>query len=226
MGLLLFSCRSVDNPSVHTFEVTNITATTATYAGDITADGGAAIIARGFCWCTSPFPTIADSKTSNGGGLGSFTDNITGLSPNTTYYVRAHATNAKGTAYGQQKTFTTNQEMPTVVTGEVTNITAKTATFAGNVTADGGAYVTTKGFCWSTSENPTTSNYKTTNGTGLGAYISNITGLSPNTTYYVKAYATNAKGTAYGEQKTFTTNPEMPTVVTSLYQCLKEPSTK
>jgi uncharacterized protein (TIGR02145 family) len=214
MGMLLFSCRPEDNPSVSTGEVTNITATTASSAGNVTADGGAAIIARGVCWSTTQFPSISDSKTSNGTGLGGFTSNITGLSPNTTYYVRAYATNSVGTAYGEQKSFTTNQEMPTVVTGEITNITATSATCSGNVTSDGGLSVTTRGVCWSTSENHTTSNSKTTDGTGLGTFTSNINDLSPNTTYYVRTYATNAKGTAYGEQKSFTTDQEMPTVVT------------
>ena len=214
MGILLFSCRPEDNPSVSTGEVTDITSTTASCAGNVTADGGAAIIARGVCWSTTQFPTISDSKTSNGTGLGVFTGNITGLAPYTTYYVMAYATNAKGTAYGEQKVFTTKQEMPTVATGEVTNITATTADCSGNVTSDGGSSVTDRGVCWSTSENPTTSNSKTTDGTGMGTYTSNITGLSPYITYYVRAYATNTKGTAYGEQEVFTTNQGMPTVVT------------
>ena len=214
MGMLLFSCRPPENPYVSTGEVTDITSTTAICTGNVTADGGAAIIARGVCWSTTQFPTISDSKTSNGTGLGVFTGNITGLAPYTTYYVMAYATNAKGTAYGEQKVFTTKQEMPTVVTGEVTNITATTADCLGDVTSDGGSSVTDRGVCWSTSENPTTSNSKTTDGTGLGTYTSNITGLSPYITYYVRAYATNTKGTAYGEQEVFTTNQGMPTVVT------------
>ncbi len=208
IGLLLFSCRPPENPYVSTGEVTNISSTTATCTGNVTADGGATIIARGFCWSTSQFPTISDSKTSCGTGLGVFTDNITGLTPITTYYVTAYATNSVGTTYGEQKTFTTKPEMPTVVTGEVTDITDKTATFTGNVTADGGAPIIARGICWSTSQNPTTSNSKTTRGTGLGTYSSNITGLSPNTTYYVKAYASNSQGTAYGEQRTFKTQQE------------------
>ena len=97
MGIIVFSCRPEDNPSVSTGEVTDITATAATCAGNVSADGGAAIIARGVCWSTTQFPTISDSKTSNGTGLGVFTGNITGLEPYTTYYVMAYATNAKGT---------------------------------------------------------------------------------------------------------------------------------
>ncbi|MDD4032736.1 MAG: FISUMP domain-containing protein [Bacteroidales bacterium] len=200
--------------SVTTGEVINITATTADCSGNVNSDGGNSIIARGVCWNTSHSPTILDSKTSNGTGLGSYTGNLTDLSPNTTYYVRAYVMNSEAIAYGEQKAFTTNQGMPSVVTGEVTNMTATTAICDGNVTADGGSSVTARGVCWSTSENPTTSNSKTTDGTGLGTYTSNITGLSHSTTYYVRAYATNSVGTAYGEQKTFTTNHEMPTVVT------------
>jgi len=214
MGMLLFSCSPPENPYVSTGEVTEITSTTAICTGNVTADGGAAIIARGVCWSTLQFPTISDTKTSSGTGLGIFTSNINGLSPNITFYVRAYASNSVGTAYGEQKVFTTKQEMPTVATGEVTNITATTADCSGNVTSDGGSSVTDRGVCWSTSENPTTSNSKTTDGTGMGTYTSNITGLSPYITYYVRAYATNTKGTAYGEQEVFTTNQGMPTVVT------------
>jgi uncharacterized protein (TIGR02145 family) len=212
MGLLLFSCGPQENPdpgvlSVTTGTVTNITTTTATCSGNVTSDGGSSVTARGVCWSTSQNPTTSNSKTTNGTGLGTYTSHITGLSPNTTYYVRAYATNSEGTAYGEQKTFTTNaqQATPSVTTGDVTNITTTTASCSGNVTSDGGSSVTARGVCWSTSQNPTTSNSKTTNGTGLGTFTSNISGLSPNTTYYVRAYATNANGTAYGEQRTFKT---------------------
>ena len=98
-------------PTITTGEVSNITTTTATCVGNLTADGGAAILARGFCWSTSQFPTISDSKISSGNGLGVFSDNITGLSQNTTYYVRAYATKSVDTAYGEQKTFTTHIEL-------------------------------------------------------------------------------------------------------------------
>ena len=95
---------------------------------------------------------------------------------------------------------------PSITTGEVTNITTTTATCSGTVTSDGKATVTTRGVCWSALQNPTIANSKTTNGDGQGTFTSYITGLYPNTTYYVRAYATNAQGTAYGEQRAFTTN--------------------
>ena len=97
---------------------------------------------------------------------------------------------------------------PTVTTTAISNIDKTTATGGGNVTADGGATVTARGICWSTSQNPTISGNHTTDGTGTGSFTSSMTGLTANTTYYVRAYATNSAGTAYGEEVSFTTLPE------------------
>ena len=198
--------------TVTTNNVTSITANSAICGGNVTSDGGNTITARGICWSTSQKPTTEDNATYSGTGTGSFTANITGLEEGTTYYVRAYAVNSKGTAYGTQKTFTTTttgggsaEELATVTTSSVTSITANSAVCGGNVTSDGNATVTARGVCWSTSQNPTTSNNKTTNGSGTGSFTSNISGLTADTTYYVRAYAVNSKGTAYGTQKTFTT---------------------
>ncbi|MCR4856723.1 MAG: C10 family peptidase, partial [Bacteroidales bacterium] len=426
-------------PSVTTGNVTSVTASSASCGGNVTADGGAAVVARGVCWSTSHNPTVADAHTTNGTGTGTFTSSITGLTPNTTYYVRAYATNSVGTAYGNEVTFTTENGIqasdaqpctgiPTVTdydgnvyntvrignqcwmkenlrtkhyadgssisagtttssttayrynpgnnfdnvsaygylynwaavmhgssssdanssevqgicptgwhvpsnaewtqltdyvgsvpayqcssnsayiakalaaseawnsnisncavgnglsnnnatgfsalpaglyqsshnayfgdhtgfwsstegdygnywgrnlsyndsyvtpstfgkssahsvrcvldsfislsivtTAMVTNIAQISATCGGNVIADGGATVSARGICWSTSQNPTVADTHTMDGTGTGAFTSHITGLTPNTTYYVRAYATNSAGTAYGEQEIFTT---------------------
>ena len=192
-------------PTVSTTTVTSITSTSATSGGNVTATGGASVTARGVCWSTSQNPTVSNSHTTNGSGTGSFTSSMTGLTAGTTYYVRAYATNSAGTAYGNQVSFTTNASVPTVTTTSVTNITQNTATSGGNVTATGGASVTARGVCWSTSQNPTVSNSHTTNGSGTGSFTSSMTGLTAGTTYYVRAYATNSAGTAYGEQKSFTT---------------------
>ena len=201
-----FTTTSV-NPTVTTAAVTNITSTTATSGGNITSDGGSPITVRGVCWATTQNPTAAGSHTTDGTGTGSFTSNITGLSPNTLYYVRAYATNAIGTAYGNEVSFTTAAVIPTLTTTAVSAITRTTATSGGNITSDGGSPVTARGVCWSTTANPTTANSFTTNGTGIGSFTSNLTGLTPNTTYYVRAYATNSVGTAYGNQVSFTTSP-------------------
>lgn len=111
---------------------------------------------------------------------------------------------------------TEGQTVPVVTTAAVANVSANSATCGGNVTADGGSVVTARGVCWSTTENPTVSDSHTTDGSGVGNFNSTITGLVANTTYYVRAYATNAIGTAYGESVSITTGgqpcPGAPTV--------------
>ena len=100
---------------------------------------------------------------------------------------------------------TVTATLPTVTTDTVSDITTTTATSGGNVTADGGATVTARGVCWNATGTPTVSDNHTTDGTGTGVFTSTLTGLMPNTTYYVRAYATNSEGTAYGNEVTFTT---------------------
>ena len=190
---------------VSTKNVTNITATSAVSGGEITDDGGFSITARGICWSTSQNPTISDAHTFDGTGTGSFTSSMTSLSYNTSYYVRAYATNSKGTSYGEEKVFTTTKLAPTVTTTDIASITSNSAVTGGNVTADGGANVTARGVCYGTSQNPTISGQHTSDGNGTGTFTSILTGLTANTTYYVRAYATNSEGTSYGSQKTFTT---------------------
>ena len=193
-------------PTVITSPVTDITQTTATSGGNVTSDGGAPVTARGVCWSTSPNPTTANSYTTDGSGIGTFVSNLTSLTPNISYYVRAYATNSVGISYGNELTFTTLAvTLPTVTTTDVTNIAQTTATSGGNVTSDGGATVTTRGVCWNTSTNPTTANSHTTDGSGTGTFVSNLTGLTANTLYYVRAYATNSVGTSYGNELSFTT---------------------
>ena len=109
--------------------------------------------------------------------------------------------------------FSTNP--PTVTTAAVTGITFTTANSGGNVTADGGAPVTSRGVCWSTALNPTIADPKTTNGAGLGIFTSTLTGLAANTTYHVRAYAINAIGAGYGNDVLFTTASPTPTLTVS-----------
>ncbi|OFX59512.1 MAG: hypothetical protein A2046_11970 [Bacteroidetes bacterium GWA2_30_7] len=96
--------------------------------------------------------------------------------------------------------------LPTVSTTAISNLAETTAVSGGNITNDGGATVTGRGVCWSTNQNPTISDSKTSDGTGIGAFTSNITGLSANTSYYVRAYATNSAGTGYGSELSTTNN--------------------
>ena len=99
--------------AVTTNNITDIKSTTAQCGGDVslTSVDGLKVTARGVCWGTKPNPTINDNKTNDGNGTGSFTSNLTNLTENTTYDVRAYATNEKGTRYGEQRSFTTLEEV-------------------------------------------------------------------------------------------------------------------
>jgi hypothetical protein len=94
-------------PSVTTAPVTSIGPNSAVSGGDVTSDGGSAVITRGVCWSIFPEPTLADDYTADGSGTGSYTSLMTGLIPDTTYYVRAYAVNSVGTAYGGEEVFAT-----------------------------------------------------------------------------------------------------------------------
>ncbi|MCX6246459.1 MAG: DUF1566 domain-containing protein [Bacteroidetes bacterium] len=182
-----------------------VTAISATSGGTITSNGGSAVTARGVCWSIFHAPTTADSKTSDGSGNGTFTSSLTGLNANTTYYIRAYATNIIGTSYGNEVSFTTLSGIVTLTTTNLSCIIVPTAFSGGNITFDGGAAVTARGLCWSTSPGPTTANNITSNGSGIGSYTSNLTGLTASTQYYVRAYATNSVGTSYGNELSFST---------------------
>ncbi|MCK9639745.1 MAG: hypothetical protein M0R39_07520 [Prolixibacteraceae bacterium] len=194
--------------SLTTSTVSNITAISATSGGVIVSDGGAAVTVRGVCWSTSQSPTISDSKTTDGGGVGTFNSNITGLNGNTTYYVRAYATNSLGTAYGNEVNFKTNLvlSLASLTTSNPSSITSNSALLGGNVSIDGNATVTERGVCYSTSQTPTTGNTKVGVGTGIGTFSTTVSGLTSNTTYYVRAYAINSQGTAYGNELNFKTD--------------------
>ena len=140
-------------------------------------------------------PTIGEggvTQDANGSGTGSFSETISGLSPGTTYYFQAYATNSEGTTYGGVENFTTDAVTPTVTTTAISDITTTSAAGGGNVTSDGGASVTARGICWNTTGTPTLSDDYTSDGTGTGSFSSSLSGLTPGTTYYVRAYATNS----------------------------------
>jgi uncharacterized protein (TIGR02145 family) len=309
LGLLILSsilpsCKKDQIPTLSTFTITNITATSASSGGIITSDGGATIIEKGVCWGVNANPTTADSKTNDGNGINQFVSNLSGLSAGSTYHVRAYATNSVGTAYGADLSFATLGQVPGCITQPATNMTSSGATLngtvnanylsttvtfeygitisygqtvtsaqspvignnatsvsanlsglnpgttyhfrikalnelgttygedltfttltvvptitttavidrtyssaisGGNISSDGGSLVTSRGICWSTIPNPTINGEHTTDGTGTGSFTSNVRCLSFATTYYVRAYATNSIGTAYGDEISFTT---------------------
>ena len=145
-----------------------------------------------------------------GSGTGAFNGSLTNLQRSTTYYVRAYATNSNGTVYGEQVNFTTRDGLPSVTTTAPT-FSGTTAVSGGNVTSDGGFAVTARGVCYGSYPNPDlTSNYThTTDGSGVGYYTSSFS--LPGGVGYIRAYATNANGTSYGQQYVVTPYDTLPT---------------
>ncbi|WP_309642579.1 FISUMP domain-containing protein [Flavobacterium sp.] len=190
-------------------EATDITETTANIGGNVTSAGGATITARGICYATTENPTIISTVANATGTTGTFTSSLTGLSASTVYYARAFATNSGGTGYGAQITFTTSGttigDLPILTTTDATSITDTGALSGGNVTSAGSSAITTRGICYATSELPTISdNILPVSGT-TGSFGSTLSGLTADTMYFIRAYATNSSGTAYGNQIMFTT---------------------
>ena len=203
-------CVDCTPQSVTTNVVTSILGYTATSGGVISSGCGEGVSDRGVCWSTSPNPTFdLSTKTFDGFSNGSFTSSITGLITGTTYYVRAYARNDIKTTYGNQKTFKT-LSMPILSTVPInktsTTDTVNLAYSGGNITDMGGSTIINRGVCWSTNPNPTISNSNTMdNSAGLTgtSYATLITSIAKDTTYYVRAFATNGFGTGYGNQIIF-----------------------
>ena len=194
-----------------TTSVTNITAIS---GGNISSDGGTPVTARGICWSTSPNPTVANDTTRNGVGTGSFISNMTGLLGSTTYYVRAYAVNTTGVAYGNQITFTTPVPTPpSLTTIALSSITSVSVASGGSVVNNGGAPITARGVVWDTLQNPVVTKNRSINGSINNIFLDTIRGLAGSRVYYVRSYATNSAGTAYGNEVSFTTlTPVVPTV--------------
>ncbi|MCK5134516.1 MAG: hypothetical protein KAR19_01915 [Bacteroidales bacterium] len=223
-----FNTLSVELPHLETAGISSITSNSAGCGGNIISDGGAEITARGVCWNISGNPTIEQTHTTDGSGAGDYGSNILELSPDTKYYVRAYATNTVGTAYGNEQSFTTlsGPGLPQVVTNGVEEITSNSAHCGGSISNDGGAEITSKGLCWSVSPEPTLANFSNVAGTGTGEFSIQMTDLLPETEYFVRAYATNSAGTAYGNEQIFGTLPEpvVPLVVTNSVEGIESTS--
>ncbi|HPW65626.1 MAG TPA: carboxypeptidase regulatory-like domain-containing protein [Salinivirgaceae bacterium] len=213
----------IQNPSAPTLncgQPGSVTHASAEIPGNIVNIGTSSVTQHGHCWSTSPMPTTDNSRTylGNATSANSFSSSLNNLTPNTTYYVRAYATNSVGTGYSSQVSFTTlpPPTLPAVTMGSVSNLGHNSATISATLTNLGDGNVTQRGHCWNTTGSPTTSDSKTNLGSTatVGGFSSNLTGLIPTTTYYVRAYATNSLGTSYSEVLTITTL-ETPPVVTN-----------
>ena len=195
------SWSGVTYPTLTTTAISSVTSTSAISGGFISSDGGDAVYAHGLVYATTSNPTLSNVVLTIGSGTGSFSGTLTRLTPNTTYYVRAYATNRAGTVYGNQQTFTTSSTsntLPVVTSTSVTGLTTVQATFNAEVNSQGGGTVTERGAVWNTSGNPTVNSNRIPSGNGTGVYTTIITGLSEGSNYYVRAYAINNFGIIYG----------------------------
>jgi len=192
-----------NQPVVATQDATGITLTAATLNGTVNPNGLST--SYHFEWGTTP--SYGNNTTTQSAGSGTATQpesaNISGLNSGTTYHFRISAVNSDGTSNGNDFTFVPGAA--SVTTTAASSITMTTATAGGNVTGDGGSSVTARGTCWSTAANPTIAGNHTTDGSGTGVFTSSLTGLTSNTTYHIRAYATNAYVTVYGSDLSFTT---------------------
>lgn len=226
-------------PTIGTTSPTSIIDISASSGGNITDEGSSAVTARGVCWSTSSNPTISDSKTTDGSGTGTFVSDITGLSPETKYYIRSYATNSEETGYGTEKWFYTGKA-PTMTTLTAIDIHcesftsgAESITFGRNKRSFGGTdalgslytSATQFGVIYGISESDVNNSTPSSlvgstqkevhladdanSLNQLQRYVE-ITGLTPNTTYWYKSYTTNGLTSGYGSTKTFNTTTACP----------------
>jgi hypothetical protein len=216
MLLSIWSCTKLEDPilgltnrlEISTINpVTRIGADSAFAGGNITKDGGEAIIERGVVWSTSANPTTSlKDRRKSGSGVGSYTVEIDTLLPFTDYYLKAYAINYYGTVYGQQVTFKTIKGVPRFNASNLVSKDAYSVKVSAFVSLDGGEPVTSRGFCISRNSNPNLLNSNVvTIGNGTLYYETQISNLLPKTYYYIRPYATNKLGTAYGRQIEVTT---------------------
>ncbi len=231
-GFFLTHCKKFEVSRkiiVKTEGVSEITISSCKVAGSILDQGSTGASQHGFCWSLTPNPAEAIDCNTMGpmNTKGAFSTIVEDLAPGTAYYFWAYAEDSEERSYGEAMNFTTlTAAIPTVETGGVRNITSTTAECEYNIVNDGGSPVTERGLCWGTEASPSVDGSHKGFGSSTGEYTGTMDGLTPDTDYYVRAYAINSVGVAYGNQVTFATQAEgtIPTVHTDAVENIQATS--
>lgn len=195
---------SITLPTVTTSPAENVNVLSVRLGGALNSTGGSSVFNHGVCGSLNHNPTTADYVAGGGSrDVGPFSFDVTVAEANKTYYARAFAENEKGIAYGDEISFSSAYGITSL---PVTNIVTNAALFRGNTAATSGFSITSRGFCYKTTPNPSVSDsYVTTSG-GTGDFTIPVTGLTQNTTYYAKPFYNTSNGTTiYGEEINFKT---------------------
>ena len=204
---IFISCRKKEEvPALTTTAISDITGTTATSGGDIISNGSSTIISRGVCWSTESSPTIANNKTIDGSGEGSFSSTLTDLKGETNYHVRAYASNNAGTAYGLEMSFNTIGKPPAPGALPATNISTTSATLNASVNANFLSTTVTFEYGTTTDYGDTlTANQSPLAGGSVTIVDADVKVLSPATFYHFRVKTVNQLGTTFGNDLTFST---------------------
>lgn len=189
---------------VTTYTPQDITATTAKCGGDAIVTQGLSLTGIGICWSTESSPLATGFHLMSSNWNEPFVCTITGLEPDTKYYIRAFALRGLEYYYGEEKTFVTEPGDVNVATYTPHDITATSAVCGGEVIESSGI-ISVLGVCWNTSSNPTVDGFHSSTTNWNEPYICTLTGLEPDTKYYVRAYAMSGMECYYGAEMEFTT---------------------
>ena len=202
-------------PTVQISPIGNITATSAQCIGQLIDANGGKVSDCGFCYSKTTNPTTDDFVVRLGVRTGSFSSTLSNLETGITYHVKAFAVSNLGTGYSSEVTFTTLSGMPVCGATTITALDPTTVRAESSVSVGTGSKITEKGFCWSTKSSPTLADQKVECGFGEGSIYGYLTSLQPSTTYWVRSYATNEFGTAYGPELSFISHTGLATLTTT-----------